>query len=74
MKYLTLIDFGGLMINVPDNIVAELTRHLPLILQNMPQVKSLRVLNAIRMTKINIKKLNKLKLKKDGENNRNQTK
>lgn len=60
------------MINVPDNIVAELTRHLPLILQNMPQVKSLRVLNAIRMTKINIKKLNKLK--KDGENNRNQTK
>jgi hypothetical protein len=62
------------MINVPDNIVAELTRHLPLILQNMPQVKSLRVLNAIRMTKINIKKLNKLKLKKDGENNRNQTK
>lgn len=61
------------MINVPDNIVAELTRHLPLILQNMPQVKSLRVLT-IRMTKINIKKLNKLKLKKDGENNRNQTK
>ena len=62
------------MINVPDNLVAELTRHLPLILQNMTKVKSLRVLNAIRMTQININKLNKLKSKKDGENNRNQTK
>lgn len=62
------------MINVPDNIVAELTRHLPLILQNMAQVKSLRVQNAIRMTQINIKKLNKLKLKNDGEKNRNHSK
>lgn len=50
------------MISVPDNLIHELARHLPMILDNMPKAPpdKLRLLNAIRVTKFNIQKLKKL--------------
>lgn len=50
------------MISVPDNLIHELARHLPMILDAMPKAPSnkLRLLNAIRVTKHNINKLKKL--------------
>lgn len=51
------------MIQVPDNVIAELVRHIPMILELLPArlpTKSLRAANALRMTKININKLKKL--------------
>lgn len=51
------------MIQVPDNVIAELIRHIPMVLELLPTrppTKSLRVANAIRMTKINIDKLKKI--------------
>lgn len=50
------------MIQIADNVVAELVRHIPMILELLPPnpTKSLRVANAIRMTKININKLKQL--------------
>ena len=57
------------MIQVADNVVAELVRHIRMILELLPRnpTKSLRVANAIRMTKININKLKEL----DDERKRN---
>lgn len=57
------------MIQVADNVVAELVRHIPMILELLPRnpTKSFRVANAIRMTKININKLKEL----DDERKRN---
>lgn len=57
------------MIQVADNVVAELVRHIPMILELLPRnpTKSLRVANAIRMNKININKLKEL----DDERKRN---
>lgn len=57
------------MIQVADNVVAELVRHIPMILELLPRnpTKSLIVANAIRMTKININKLKEL----DDERKRN---
>lgn len=57
------------MIQVADNVVAELVRHIPMILELLPRnpTKSLRVANVIRMTKININKLKEL----DDERKRN---
>ena len=57
------------MIQVADNVVAELVRHIPMTLELLPRnpTKSLRVANAIRMTKININKLKEL----DDERKRN---
>lgn len=50
------------MIAVADNVISELVRHIPMILDLLPPnpTKSLRVANAIRMTKININKLKQL--------------
>lgn len=50
------------MIQIADNVVAELVRYIPMILDLLPPnpTKSLRVANAIRMTKININKLKQL--------------
>ena len=50
------------MIPVADNVISELVRHIPMILDLLPPnpTKSLRVANAIRMTKININKLKQL--------------
>ena len=41
------------MISVPDNLIHELARHLPMILESMPKAPpgKLRLLNAIRVTK-----------------------
>lgn len=60
------------MIQVADNVVAELVRHIPMILELLPPnpTKSLRVANAIRMTKININKLKELE--DERKQNRNQ--
>lgn len=57
------------MIQVADNIVSELVRHIPMILELLPPnpTNSLRAINAIRMTKININKLKQL----DDERKRN---
>lgn len=57
------------MIPVADNVISELVRHIPMILELLPRnpTKSLRVANAIRMTKININKLKEL----DDERKRN---
>lgn len=57
------------MIPVADNVISELVRHIPMILDLLPRnpTKSLRVANAIRMTKININKLKEL----DDERKRN---
>lgn len=50
------------MIPVADNVISELVRYIPMILDLLPPnpTKSLRVVNAIRMTKININKLKQL--------------
>lgn len=50
------------MIPVADNVISELVRHIPMILDLLPPnpTKSLRVANAILMTKININKLKQL--------------
>lgn len=50
------------MISVPDNLIHELARHLPMILESMPKAPpgKLRLLNAIRVTKTNIQKIKKL--------------
>ena len=57
------------MIPVADNVISELVRHIPMILDLLPPnpTKSLRVANAIQMTKININKLKEL----DDERKRN---
>lgn len=49
------------MIQVPNNVITDLVRHIPLILEQLPQrPNGLRVENAIRLTKKNILKLKKL--------------
>lgn len=57
------------MIQVADNVVSELVRHIPMILELLPPnpTNSLRAINAIRMTKINLNKLKQL----DDERKRN---
>ena len=67
LKYQTPTDIGKAMITLPDNVIAELVRHIPLILDALPpksEIKSLRTLNAMRITQIN---LNKLSNKLDNE-------
>lgn len=50
------------MISVSDNMIHELARHLPMILEALPKTPTnkLRLLNAIRVTKINLSKIQKL--------------
>lgn len=57
------------MIQIADNVVSELVRHIPMILELLPPnpTNSLRAINAIRMTKINLNKLKQL----DDERKRN---
>lgn len=59
------------MKQVPNDIVTNLIRHLPLILDNVDAVavkNNLRLDNAIRLTRISIKKLSKIN--KHGKENR----
>ncbi len=46
---------------IANKTVSELKRLLPVIIDSVPDGQSLRVQNAIRLTRIIIKKLNKLK-------------
>lgn len=46
---------------IANNTVAELIRLLPVIINSVPDGQSLRVKNAIRITRNNLKKLNQLK-------------
>lgn len=63
------------MRNIPNDIVQTLIRTLPLILDNMDEEavqKKLRLNNAVRLTKIIVKRLNKIE--DEQRNNRNQEK
>lgn len=57
------------MIPIPDNMVAELARYLPMILAELPRkpTDSPRLINAIRITRINAIRLKRL----DDENKQN---
>lgn len=69
LKYPTPINIGELtMIQVPNNVVADLVRHIPMILELLPDNTSTRVYNAVRLTKKNIQKLKKLS---DEQRNKN---
>lgn len=63
------------MRNIPNDIVQTLIRTLPLILDNMDEEavqKKLRLNNAVRLTKIIVKRLNKIE--DEQRNNQNQEK
>lgn len=63
------------MRNIPNDIVQTLIRTLPLILDNMDEEavqKKLWLNNAVRLTKIIVKRLNKIE--DEQRNNRNQEK
>ena len=69
LKYPTPINIGELtMIQVPNNVVADLVRHIPMILELLPDNTSTLVYNAVRLTKKNIQKLKKLS---DEQRNKN---
>lgn len=52
------------MKKIPNQLVAELIRLLPVLIENIPSGKSTRIDNTIRLVKLII---NKLKTLKDGE-------
>ena len=56
------------MIQVPNNVVTDLVRHIPMILELLPDNTSTWVYNAVRLTKKNIQKLKKLS---DEQRNKN---
>ena len=63
------------MRTIPNHITQTLLRTLPLILDNMDEEavqKKLRLNNAVRLTKIIVKRLNKIE--DEQRNNRNQEK
>lgn len=69
LKYPTPINIGELtMIQVPNNVVTDLVRHISMILELLPDNTSTRVYNAVRLTKKNIQKLKKLS---DEQRNKN---
>lgn len=53
------------MKRIPNNVVSELIRLLPVLIANVPPNRGLRVENAIRLTKLLINKLKKLKDEND---------
>ena len=65
-RFLTLTNTGGHMKRIPNSVVSELIRLIPILIDNIPPGQSTRVDNAIRLTKKLIKKLKNLK----DENNR----
>ena len=48
------------MIQVPNNVVNDLVRHIPMILELLHKDTSTRVYNAMRITRKNIQKLKRL--------------
>jgi len=49
------------MKKIPNNVVADLLRHLPFIIKSIPPNQNTRLDNAIRITKKHINKLKNLK-------------
>ena len=60
MKNVALL-LGKTMKKIPNHMVTELQRLVPLIIDNVSDTNNTRVLNAIRITKKIIKKLDNLK-------------
>lgn len=60
-KYRILIAIGKQMKRIPNAVVSELIRLLPVLIASIPPGQSLRVQNAIRITNKLIKKLKSLK-------------
>lgn len=48
------------MIQVPDNTISQLVRHLPMIISQLHDIENTRLYNAVRLTKKNLRKLEKL--------------
>lgn len=62
MRFQILIVIGKAMKRIPNAVVSELIRLVPVLIEHIPPGQSLRVKNAIRLTK---KLINKLKSLKD---------
>lgn len=62
MRFQILIVIGKAMKRIPNAVVSELIRLVPVLIEHIPPGQSLRVQNAIRLTK---KLINKLKSLKD---------
>lgn len=62
MRFQILIVIGKAMKRIPNAVVSELIRLVPVLIEHIPPGQSLRVQNAIRLTK---RLINKLKLLKD---------
>ncbi|GFZ39211.1 hypothetical protein BANORC5_12460 [Bacteroides nordii] len=62
----TQINIGEAMKRIPNSVVSELIRLVPILIANIPPGQSTRVDNAIRLTK---KIINKLKTLKDESRN-----
>ena len=65
MRFQILIVIGKAMKRIPNAVVSELIRLVPVLIEHIPPGQSLRVQNAIRLTK---KLINKLKSLKDEQN------
>ena len=61
MRYQILIDIGKPMKRISNAAVSELIRLIPILIEHIPPGQSLRVQNAIRLSKRLITKLKKLK-------------
>ena len=49
------------MKRISNNVVSELIRLVPVLIENMPETRNTRLINAVRQTKLQLKKLEKLK-------------
>lgn len=65
MRFQILIVIGKAMKRIPNAVVSELIRLVPVLIEHIPPGQSLRVQNAIRLTK---RLINKLKSLKDEQN------
>lgn len=61
MRFQILIVIGKAMKRIPNAVVSELIRLVPVLIEHIPPGQSLRVQNAIRLTKRLINKLKSLK-------------
>lgn len=61
MRFQILIVIGKAMKRIPNAVVSELIRLVPVLIEHIPPGQSLRVQNAIRITKRLINKLKSLK-------------
>lgn len=49
------------MKRISNSAVAELKRLVPVLIENIPETRNTRLINAIRQTKLLLKKMDKLK-------------